>query len=175
MAPPSFTDPAEEALGRQLLGTGWVKLPAEDPDALGRIRSAAATLAAEHLGVDAPAGGDVGPWLDDLASRCDPADLNPLRLHVFHGLNARDWLRPAVFHLARRALHALVGNELAMQRRVNLSIQMPGDAGSLLPLHADSWSGDSPYEIVLWIPLVDARATKSLFVLPRPEHDRLLA
>ncbi|MEO1083194.1 MAG: sporadic carbohydrate cluster 2OG-Fe(II) oxygenase [Acidobacteriota bacterium] len=173
-ASPGFVDPEDETLGRELLERGWVRLAAEGHDDLGRIRAAAAELAAAHLGVAPPGGDAVGPWLDDLASRIGVAELNALRLAVFHGLNAHDWLRPAVYGLARRALDALVGNELAMQRRVNLSIQMPGDDSSLLPIHADSWSGDSPYEIVLWIPLVDVRATKSLFILPRTEHDRLL-
>ena len=37
-----------------------------------------------------------------------------------------------------------------MQRNINLSIQFPNDKGSLLPVHSDVWSGDSPYEINLW-------------------------
>ncbi len=47
-----------------------------------------------------------------------------------------------------------------MQLRVNLSIQMPEDESSLLPVHADTWSGDSPYEVVVWLPLVDCYDTK---------------
>ena len=53
-----------------------------------------------------------------------------------------------------------------MQRRVNLSIQLPGDDSSLLPIHSDVWSGDSPYEVVLWVPLVDCFGSKSMFFLP---------
>jgi sporadic carbohydrate cluster 2OG-Fe(II) oxygenase len=53
-----------------------------------------------------------------------------------------------------------------MQLRVNLSIQMPGDESSLLPVHADTWSGDSPYEVVVWLPLVDCYDTKSMYLLP---------
>lgn len=58
-----------------------------------------------------------------------------------------------------------------MQRRLNLSIQLPGDESSLLPVHADVWAGDSPFEVVLWVPLVDCHDTKSMFLLP-PEPDR---
>ena len=42
-----------------------------------------------------------------------------------------------------------------MQMRVNLSIQLPRDKSSLLPVHSDVWSGDSPFETVVWLPLVD--------------------
>jgi sporadic carbohydrate cluster 2OG-Fe(II) oxygenase len=41
----------------------------------------------------------------------------------------------------------------------------------VLPLHSDAWSEDSPYEVVLWVPLVDCRRTKSMFLLP-PDADR---
>ncbi|MEM8929664.1 MAG: sporadic carbohydrate cluster 2OG-Fe(II) oxygenase [Acidobacteriota bacterium] len=169
----TFVDPAEHALDRAFREQGRVILPAEAPAALERIRDRAASLAAEHLGIDPP--DDVTTWLETLGDRVKPADLNPLRLAVFRGLNAEPWLRPAVYRLARRALAVLVGNELAMQRRVNLSIQLPDDDSSLLPLHADSWSGDSPYEIVLWIPLVDVADTRSMFLLPPVAHARFAA
>ncbi len=57
--------------------------------------------------------------------------------------------------------------DLAMQLRINLSIQLPNDDSSLLPVHADVWAGDSPYEVVLWIPYVDVYGTKTMFILPR--------
>ena len=48
---------------------------------------------------------------------------------------------------------------------------MPGDESSLLPVHADVLNGDSPFEVVLWVPLVDCYATKSMFILS-PERSR---
>ena len=47
-----------------------------------------------------------------------------------------------------------------MQKRLNLSIQIPNDSSSLLPIHSDVWSGDSPYEINLWVPLVNCYQNK---------------
>jgi sporadic carbohydrate cluster 2OG-Fe(II) oxygenase len=70
------------------------------------------------------------------------------------------------FRIARPYLETLVSNELAMQLRVNLSIQLPGDDSSLLPVHADTWSGDSPFEVVVWLPLVDCYGTKAMYLLP---------
>jgi len=35
-----------------------------------------------------------------------------------------------------------------------------------LSVHADTWSGDSPYEVVVWLPLVDYYNTKSMYFLP---------
>ena len=164
-----FTTEEEAGLAQQLYDPGWVIEPAESPEDLQRIQQTAARLAAEYRSEDV--GPDTSTYLERLGDRLEIDQLNPLRLAVFRGLNERPWLRPACYRLA---LAALVGNELAMQRRVNLSIQVPGDESSLLPLHADSWSGDSPYEIVLWIPLVDCALTQSMFILPRLAQERLL-
>jgi sporadic carbohydrate cluster 2OG-Fe(II) oxygenase len=60
-----------------------------------------------------------------------------------------------------------------MQLNVNLSIQLPKDDSSLLPIHADTWSGDSPFEVVVWVPLVDCYKTKAMYILP-PDKNQIL-
>ena len=60
-----------------------------------------------------------------------------------------------------------------MQKNLNLSIQLPKDTNSLLPLHADTWSGNSPFEVVIWIPLVDCIKTKSMFILPNSSYKKI--
>lgn len=164
MSGDGFERPEEKALADRFLGEGHVILPAEDRAALARIRGLAAAVAGRELGEAPP--DDPGPFLDRIHERIDPARLNDFRLAVIAGMNAEPWLRPAYFATARSALEVLVGNELAMQRRLNLSIQLPGDDSSLLPVHADVWSGDSPFEVVLWLPLVDCYRTRSMFLLP---------
>ncbi len=92
-------------------------------------------------------------------------DLNQIRVKILHNLNKNKFTRMQYFNLARDHLYALVGNELMMQKRINLSIQLPQDSSSLLPIHSDVWSGDSPYEINLWVPLVNCYKTKSMYIL----------
>ena len=60
-----------------------------------------------------------------------------------------------------------------MQLRVSLSIQLPGDDSSLLPVHADTWAGDSSFEVVVWLPLVDCYGTKTMYILPPDQSERL--
>ena len=60
-----------------------------------------------------------------------------------------------------------------MQNNINLSIQFPNDNSSLLPIHSDVWSGDSPYELNLWIPLVNCFKTKSMYILEK-KNEKLL-
>lgn len=148
---------------------GHVIVDAEDLDLLNRLRDRIAALAAAHLGTDAPA--DAGAFLNGIHEHVSINDLNALRLAVINGLASESWVRAAYYNLARTALGDIAGNELAMQRRINLSIQMPNDASSLLPVHADVWSGDSPFEVVMWLPLVDCHRTKSMYLMP-PGRDR---
>ena len=54
-----------------------------------------------------------------------------------------------------------------MQKKINLSIQLPKDNSSLLPIHSDAWAGDSPFEVVVWLPLVNCFKSKSMFILPQ--------
>lgn len=92
-------------------------------------------------------------------------DLNKFRLEIYNRINKINEFKYHYYSIAREYLDLLVGNELVMQSRVNLSIQFPRDTSSLLPMHADTWSGVSPYEIVVWLPLVDCYKTKSMYFM----------
>ena len=50
-----------------------------------------------------------------------------------------------------------------MQNQLSLSVQMPKDQSSVLPMHADSFNEESPYEVVAWLPLVDCYSNKVCF------------
>ena len=160
----AFLQPEEQALNSRFINDGFVTAPADDRAGLDRIQRRAAELAADYLKL--PHSNDPLDFLDSVHSRVSASDLNGLRMHVIGGLNAEAWLRPTYFRLARSTIETIVGNELCMQRRINLSIQMPADDSSLLATHSDVWSGDSPFEVVVWVPLVDVYRTKSMYLLP---------
>lgn len=90
-------------------------------------------------------------------------------------MNSESWLRPSYFSLARKAIEFLVGNELAMQNKVNLSVQMPNDDSSLLDIHADVFGGETPFQVVEWLPLVDVYDTKSMFILDNKKSAMITA
>jgi len=92
-----------------------------------------------------------------------PKNLNNFRLKIFSEINKKKHFKYHYYKIAKEYLDMLVGNELAIQSRINLSVQLPNDKSSLLPFHADTWSGVSPYEIVVWLPLVDCFNTKSMY------------
>lgn len=160
----TFLTEEETRLSDEFARTGYIIAPAEDRVALDRIRRTVAEAAASFLGIAMPA--DETAFLDGIGTQLDTEKLNGLRLRVIEVLTTASWFREAYFRTARKLLEIIVGNELAMQRGMGFAIQLPGDESSLLPLHSDVWSEDSPFEVVLWIPLVDCFRTKSMFVLP---------
>ena len=83
---------------------------------------------------------DPETFLNQIHQHIDVANSIPSD-YVIRQMNAQAWFRNSYFQLAKLALEMLVGNELAMQLRINLSIQLPQDESSLLPVHADVWSG----------------------------------
>jgi len=91
---------------------------------------------------------------------------NNLRLNLINHLNSDKHFRLNYYNFAKEYLEKIVGNELAMQQRINLSIQFPKDNSSLLPLHSDTWAGDSPFETVVWLPLVNCFKSKSMYIIP---------
>ena len=93
-------------------------------------------------------------------------DLNSFRLEIIHKINNTNDFRKKFFKVSKKMVETIVGNELAMQTKINLSIQIPNDDTSLLPVHADTWSGLSPFETAVLMPLVDCYKTKSMFILP---------
>jgi sporadic carbohydrate cluster 2OG-Fe(II) oxygenase len=99
--------------------------------------------------------------------------LNSFRLKVYDYVNSLPETREIYYSLCKNYLDIIVGNELAIQQRINLSIQLPKDNSSLLPIHSDTWSGDSPFEIVVWLPLVDCYKTKSMYILKSSQQQKV--
>lgn len=108
--------------------------------------------------------------LNKIHEKISIVELNNFRLGVINKINKDKLLRYHYFNIAREALYILAGNELMMQKNINLSIQFPNDNSSLLPIHSDVWSGDSPYEINLWVPLVNCYRTKSMYILEQKDY-----
>ncbi len=169
----SFLSQDEEQISAGFLTEGYHRFPLAHPQLLEQLRALIHGWAMEILQLDpAP---DVATFFDQTHQYVTVAGLNSFRMELIRRLTASTHLKTWLYHLAKEPLHLLVGNELAMQRALNLSIQLPEDTSSILPLHSDVWSGNSPYEVVFWLPLVDCYRTRSMYVLPRVLSDPVLA
>ena len=105
--------------------------------------------------------------------KIDTKKLNEIRLSIYSKINSRKGFLKDYFKLAKNHLEVICGDELAVQRKVNLSIQLPNDDSSLLPIHSDVWSGCSPFEVVLWIPFVNVSHSKSMFIFPKELNNKV--
>ena len=97
----------------------------------------------------------------------DHSESNDLRLYIMQILYQGTSFHRNYYNAAKRIIHDLCGNELAMQMRPGLSINLPNNINDVLPIHADTWNGVSPYELNIWIPFVDCSHSMSLYILKR--------
>lgn len=166
-----FATETEKSLSGEYLNKGYIIRTVDDIEALEWIRNQFDCLIRDAL--PEVEGIEIDDLLNNIHKYVPVAELNNFRLKIIQEINAIDGFREMYFRVARNYLDILVGNELAMQLRVNLSIQLPGDDSSLLPVHSDIWSGDSPFEVVVWLPLVDCYGSKAMYILPPDNYVEL--
>ena len=99
--------------------------------------------------------------------------VNAIRFKIYNSINKVKDIDNIYYSISKNVLDNLIGNEVAMQKKINLSIQMPKDPDSLLDMHSDIYAGESPFQLVVWIPLVSAKSTKSMFIT-NPHHNKKL-
>lgn len=104
--------------------------------------------------------------LDLFHEHVAPTELNELRLKLINSINSRIDIAQKIYELCPGVFDSLLGPDIAVQKKANFSIQLPGDSSSLLGLHSDVQAGNSPYEIIFWLPLVDVKKTSSFYILP---------
>jgi len=100
--------------------------------------------------------------------------LNSLRVNAIKKINTDEKFRENYYLVAKETLDQLVGNELAMQNKLNLSLQMPYDKNSQLPMHSDIYAGESPFEVVVWIPLMDIKANNQSMYITSPKDNKII-
>jgi sporadic carbohydrate cluster 2OG-Fe(II) oxygenase len=170
----SFLPADEAAFIDSFLRKGYAIVDLVETERLDGVRERLYARALQLLGLKGASRPRLEEFFDHTERFVPLERLNALRLGLIDMLAADTTLRPSLYRMARRPIDWAVGNEIAMQRAANLSIQLPGDDSSLLPLHSDVWSGNSPYELVLWVPLVDCRRTKSMYLLERTKSEKIL-
>ena len=99
---------------------------------------------------------------------------NELRLHIMQALSKSTSFNKSYYYAARKIIHTLCGNELAMQKRPGISINLPDNYNDILPIHADTWNGVSPFELNIWIPFVNCSNSMCLYILKRGHYTERL-
>jgi sporadic carbohydrate cluster 2OG-Fe(II) oxygenase len=107
---------------------------------------------------------DFNSSLDELHQYIPAKDVNAIRLSVFKELNQEEKRYDLLWDIAGSDICTILGPDVLAQSKINFSVQMPGDESSTLGIHSDCWSGDSPYQINLWIPFTNCADTNSMFL-----------
>ena len=91
--------------------------------------------------------------------------LNTMRMELIRYCSDQLGSNRMVFDAFQDSLTRLLGPDVVVQKTTNLVIQQPGDPDRVA-IHRDA-PLNSPFEIVVWLPLVDVYGTKSMWVLNR--------
>ena len=102
--------------------------------------------------------------LEDLHKEVELKNLNKLRMNTFKNLNKNSNFKKDLYECAEKLIECCVGSEICSSD-INLSIQVPNDKTSLLEMHSDFFSGESLYQINLWVPLMNVKKTQSMFII----------
>jgi sporadic carbohydrate cluster 2OG-Fe(II) oxygenase len=112
--------------------------------------------------------------LEDSHRVVDNSQSNDLRLFVMQYLFTGTSFHRDYYNSAKHIIHHLCGNELAMQKRPGLSINLSRNPNDILPIHADTWNGVSPFELNIWIPFVNCHDSLCLYILKRDAYQKRL-
>ena len=102
--------------------------------------------------------------LESFHNYCTVNNLNDFRLYVFKEINKNKQFKSNLFNSSKENIELCVGSELC-NSDINLSIQYPNDTSSLLDMHTDFFSGESLFQVNLWVPFVNVKKTQSLFII----------
>lgn len=96
--------------------------------------------------------------------------LNKFRLDIIKFINMELDSKNIIFNSFEKKLTKFLGQDIAIQKKINLVIQMPNNS-DISPTHRDA-PENSPFEIVFWVPLVDCEKTKSIYLFDKETTDK---
>ena len=98
-----------------------------------------------------------------ILSNLDETTLNEKKVSLINEISKDENLVNLIYESLKSKITNLLGKDLLVQKTINVVIQKPGDQNPTIP-HRDA-PPNSFYEIVLWIPLVDCKDTKSMYLM----------
>ena len=90
--------------------------------------------------------------------------LNSIRLKIFRFINKNKFLKEVIYLSSKNEIEESIGNENCSSD-INFSIQLPKDESSTLDMHTDFFSGESLFQINLWMPFENTKKTSSMFII----------
>ena len=98
-----------------------------------------------------------------LVKNLSDTDLNQKRVNVIQKISSDEKLVDLIYDSFFKDIDSMLGKDLLVQKTINLVIQTPKDLNPTIP-HRDA-PPNSYFELVIWIPLVDCKDTKSMYTV----------
>ena len=128
----SFLSRNEQKLSREFDINGYIVKDISDQSSLKKIKEIFLKSIKKNLKSKNHNFKSEDEFFNFIHKKIRPNELNSFRMKIINEINANKEVRKLYYQISRDYLDILVGNELSMQLRVNLSIQLPKDNSSLL-------------------------------------------
>jgi len=150
--------------------TGFEVVPVEDFSKLLQFREKIFQKAKEIVGYN---GNDVDEFFNNFHKlNLKGVNLNEKRMEIINYCTQNLEVGRTIYELFKNLIIQLIGSDIVAQKTTNLVIHQPGDQNAEA-LHRDSPS-NSPFEITIWLPLVNVYGTKSMYLLNREKSREAL-
>jgi len=161
-----FLSDDDAELGNEYLQEGFVVIESESSSSSAEIQKIIQRALVEFLGRDID--------LENCHMELSEQHLSKAVAHLSSVVAAMPSLNDLLFSCATNAIMALCGNQIQMQKSVQLSVSIAGSPQMNVASHADSWTGDSPFELVQWVPLTRTDSENTLRILSPSRSIQLL-
>ena len=129
----NFKDSNENKLSELLKKKGYLIVKLENLKPLEYLRNTVIKNTTKICNIKYPKNNEEEYFLNNFHKKIKSSKLNEYRVKIINSINKDINFKRNYFLSSKDILYNLVGNELSMQTRINLSIQTPKDKTSLLP------------------------------------------
>lgn len=107
--------------------------------------------------------------LEQLHEVLSITEVNSYRLKQIAEINSSDSKIESLIEPFWPSISQIIGGDCLRQKRINLVVHLPGDDTSVIPIHSDVKTGNSPFELGLWLPLTSCNRENTMWILPWQE------
>ena len=142
---------------------GYTIISAVNMNSLNELRQKIHKLICEEFKID---GDDIEVVLNGFHKRISsysPGEFNKKRVSLIQRISSEVDASGLILSAFENDIVRILGPDILAQKGCNLVLQPPHDPNPS-ELHRDT-PANSPYELVVWVPLVNAYATKAMYIL----------
>ena len=166
---------SKNALVEKFLSTGYQIFDIKKKKELDNLRLYVYEISTRILNLENQKTPNIDQFFKNFHHYVKNENLNEFKIKLINEYCKNKKINNFIYELSKNYVEILVGKEICMQRIINLIISMPKDVNGGMAIHNDTWGGNSPYEIILWIPLITCTKTMSLFLVPQDKTRQALS